>query len=139
MRDEDGAAKLSLENTAGYFYGRGEAWFSLEYLSDSLSKFEKFPIDPIDKPLISGGIWNDDGSEIIREHVHISVKPTDRRGGLVMTVKTSGNDDYGLSRGGYCDYIFEYEGLREFCEKMRKLICGDVSIIEFDNFMPADA
>jgi len=133
--DDEDTAKVEVEVVSEQFSGLGSAWFSIHQLSQALSEFEAFPINVDKIPAIAGGYWNNDATELIHEHVHISVRPLDSRGNLVMNVKVfSPYVEYSrekMGRGACCDYLLDYEALKEFCEEMRHLISGSLSKVEF--------
>jgi len=136
--DEDGTVELFVEIRAGRFSGHGSAWFNLQALSKSLEAFEEFPLNIDRVPVISGGYWNEAATQLVQEHVHLSVSPLDRLGKLVMTIKaftpTAAHSGQVIGCGVVCDCLIDYEGLRNFAENMRRLFAEDVPMIQFEAF-----
>jgi hypothetical protein len=136
QRSENDAAEMTIEVDANGFSGHGSAWFSLAGLERSLAAFEEFPISADRRPLIAGGDWNDDASKLLKERVHISVKPLGGLGQLVMTVKAIESiHDYEVRDMGFSvctDLLIDYSELGEFVSGMRELIAGTLPTLRLE-------
>lgn len=132
-------ANVKLIAHAANFHARGSAYFALDNLVSRINLFSQFPICRDTAPSIIGGYLSDSGSEVIEEHVHISVIPANSAGALIMTVKAFSPDfEYlgrGFGKGGRCDYKLSYEGLSSFANLFGKLVNGDVEKITFSEFL----
>jgi hypothetical protein len=127
-----------VEIKGDFLSGRGSAWFHTSALAQFASDLEAMPLSSDHPPSISGGYWNHDASKLIHEHVHLSVRPLNQVGSLVMRVKAftpASNPTYselGLGCGVAGDFLVEYEWLAQFARRMRGLIAGREKVIELE-------
>jgi hypothetical protein len=135
-RDDTDGVELAVQVKADDFAGSGSAWFSLEGLRKSLAAFEAYPIKADEIPTISGGEWSGAADSLIREDVHISVRPLGVLGQLVMSVKAfKPIHDYefrGIGSGVSVDLFIDYEELNTFVRGMYTLVAGTSPILVFE-------
>jgi hypothetical protein len=138
LQRDDGSVELAVEVKGGCLAGRGSAWFDTAALSQFASDLEAMPLRGDQPPSISGGYWNQDASQLVQEHVHLSVRPVDQVGGLVLRLKVftpASNPTYaeiGLGCGVAGDFLVSYEFLAQFAQAMRGLLAGSQKTIEFE-------
>jgi hypothetical protein len=103
----------------------------------NLPTFREFPLNERGV-LISGGVWNDEGSGIDIEHIHISILTLSKSGRLIMRVKLFEEDfeygNNGFGCGGNFDYHIDYSGLADFLDNMQSLIDGIQTGFSFSGF-----
>ena len=137
-RTNDDVAEIKLLAESDNFLAQGSAYFSLRDLSIRARGFKNYPISVDKIPSITSGFVKYDGTGLVEECVHVSVRPVNLAGKLIMTVKlfTPDNEYFerGFGHGGHCDYILDYEGLREFADKLERLALGEIDFMKFENF-----
>jgi hypothetical protein len=124
----DEIAELFADFEVGGFAGWGSAWIKLSQLKDLAGQFEKYPLDSNNLPHIEGGYWNNDGSKLEQEHLHISAYPVNQRGGIGIQVCVTTPYEYEADRRAKRHAVVElqvnYAQLANFSEELKKMAEG---------------
>ena len=73
IHDDDGTGELFAEFLVNGFSGAGSAWFDTQFLAESASESDRFPLDEYSKPILQGGHWSKEKTgEIEQEHLAVS-------------------------------------------------------------------
>ena len=117
------------------FSGYSSAWFKIPHLVTQAKKFAQYPLVSEHNPCINGGFWNNDATEIVEEHFHISAYPTNARGGVALFVRLAVPRDDPNRPGLHCSASVElkasYEQLAQFSRDIESLACGNTTEIIF--------
>ena len=134
--DDDKTAELFFDVQAGAFSGRSSAWFNLSVLGEQIKTFSAYPLSAEDPPIIRGGYWNKDVTEIEQEHVFLSALPRGATGEVVLLVRLAISDVSLESREVLYSVSVKlvtcYEQLNSFVRDFDCLIKGEATHLELD-------
>lgn len=135
----DSSVRLELCAVEDGFCVTGSAYFDNTVVADFVSELRKFPLGYDPGPFVSSGYFNDTGSVLETETVHISVSQITKSGLLAMAIRVfSPHFEYweqGFGRGGRCNYFLNYEDLKKFTDDFERLVTGKTDCVKFESFL----
>ena len=128
--DDEWTGELSATVRAGAFSGEGSAWFDRINVKETfIARLRSFPLDAADPPTVEGGFWSKGGEGRLDQcHLHISIKPYDSRGTLLVHVELMSESwqtpDADLQNAVTIRFLTEYAAVDLFAGHLDELLDG---------------
>lgn len=132
---DDGEVEIFVKINISEFSGAGSAFFSKKSLDEFIENASRYPIDATRPPVLSGGYWDQCGSGIVQENVHVSFAPKGNRGQIGLTIRLAvPSSENVMKMECSCSANVEttYAELSGFIEKFRHSINEEASGNSFE-------